>query len=188
MLLLAFLKYSFGLFLEGKTMPRKATKAKSRKAKTTTRRAVKKAPARKVAAKKRTAARKVVAKKKTTARKVTAKKVNAVKAKSLKTVTKKPMTKSEIMATIADLTGHSKKEVGSVIQALHDIIAAHTKKGAVGNFTLPGLLKINVVQKPAKKARKGINPFTGEEMMFKAKPAHKVVKVKPLKTLKEIVQ
>ncbi len=55
----------------------------------------------------------------------------------------------------------------------------------MGEFTLPGILKITTVAKPAKKARKGINPFTGEEQMFKAKPASIGVKVRPLKKLKE---
>ena len=54
-------------------------------------------------------------------------------------------------------------------------------------FTVPGLLKLRVVKKPARKARKGTNPFTGEEMMFKAKPATKVVKVSALKGLKDMV-
>ena len=54
-------------------------------------------------------------------------------------------------------------------------------------FNVPGLMKIKVVRKPATKARKGINPFTGEETMFKAKPARNVVKVTPLKALKDMV-
>ena len=59
------------------------------------------------------------------------------------------------------------------------------KKRGVGEFTIPGILKITTVKKPARKARKGINPFTGEETMFKAKPASIAVKVRPLKKLKE---
>ena len=61
-------------------------------------------------------------------------------------------------------------------------------EGAAGIFTLPGLLKIKVINKPATKARKGINPFTGEPAVFKAKPARRVVKVLPLKALKEMVK
>jgi nucleoid DNA-binding protein len=60
-------------------------------------------------------------------------------------------------------------------------------RGAPGTFTIPGLLKLRVVKKPAKKARKGINPFTGEEMMFKAKPASRAVKALALKGLKDMV-
>ena len=56
-----------------------------------------------------------------------------------------------------------------------------------GLFTMPGLLKMKVVKKPATKAREGINPFTGEKMMFKAKPASKKVRVMPLKSLKAMV-
>lgn len=96
-------------------------------------------------------------------------------------------TKSEIMSNIANLTQLAQKQVSSVILALHEIIGAHVKKGAPGVFVLPGLLKIQVINKPATKARKGINPFTGEETMFKAKPARKVVKIKALKRLKEMV-
>jgi nucleoid DNA-binding protein len=65
------------------------------------------------------------------------------------------------------------------------LIERSIKKRSVGEFTLPGMLKITTVSKPAKKARKGINPFTGEETMFKAKPASIAVKVRPLKKLKE---
>ena len=64
---------------------------------------------------------------------------------------------------------------------------ASLKKGAVGQFKLPGLTKIEVKRKPATKARKGINPFTVEETMFKARPARKVVKIKPSKKVKDIV-
>ena len=60
------------------------------------------------------------------------------------------------------------------------------KKSSAGEFTVPGLMKLIVKSKPAKKARKGINPFTGEEMTFKAKPAQRVVKVRTLKKLKEM--
>ena len=68
-----------------------------------------------------------------------------------------------------------------------DVIEAHIKKNAVGVFVLPGLMKISTVRKPATKARKGINPFTKEEVMFKAKPASTAVRVRPLKKLKDMV-
>ena len=67
------------------------------------------------------------------------------------------------------------------------LIERHVKKRAPGQFTLPGLMKIEVKRKPATKARKGINPFTGEPTIFKAKPARNVVKVRPLKKLKDMV-
>ena len=100
---------------------------------------------------------------------------------------KKPPTKSEILNHIAAETDLSRKEVAAVFQSLEGMIAKELKPRGSGFFNLPGLLKIKVIKKPARKARKGINPFTGEEMMFKAKPASKGVKVLPLKGLKSMV-
>ena len=88
----------------------------------------------------------------------------------------KTFTKSEILSTISMQTGLAQKQVGTVMEALHHVIERHIKKGGPGVFVLPGLLKMQVVHKPATKARKGINPFTGEETMFKAKPARNLVK------------
>ncbi len=99
----------------------------------------------------------------------------------------KAFTKSEILANIATATNLAQKQVGAVIAALNQIIQVHVKKGGPGVFIMPGLLKVQIVSKSAVKARKGLNPFTGEEMVFKAKPARKVVKVKALKRLKEMV-
>lgn len=100
----------------------------------------------------------------------------------------KPATKSEILSSIAASTQLSRKQVGSVIEALSGQIAAAVGKKGPGVFALPGLLKIMVVHKPATKARKGINPFTKMEQMFKAKPARNVVKVRPLKALKDMAK
>ena len=94
-------------------------------------------------------------------------------------------TKSDILAAISKDTGLSKKQVGSVFDSLGTVIK-RSLKGS-GLFTLPGLAKMKVVKKPATKAREGINPFTKEEVMFKAKPARNVVKVRPLRQLKEMV-
>ncbi|HEX7763337.1 MAG TPA: HU family DNA-binding protein, partial [Cellvibrio sp.] len=77
-------------------------------------------------------------------------------------------------------------QVQAVLDELTNIIEGHVKKKGVGEFVLPGLLKITTVKKPATKARKGINPFTKEEVTFKAKPASISVKVRPLKKLKEM--
>ena len=100
----------------------------------------------------------------------------------------KAMTKSEVFRNIADDTGLSRKEVAAVFDSLSGLIKKNLSgRGGPGLFTVPGLMKIKVVKKPAKKARKGINPFTGEEMMFKAKPASKGVKVLALKGLKDMV-
>jgi nucleoid DNA-binding protein len=94
--------------------------------------------------------------------------------------------KTQMLQQIADSTELSKKQVQAVLDELTNIIEGHIKKKGVGEFVFPGLLKITTVKKPATKARKGINPFTGEEVMFKAKPASTSVKVRPLKKLKEM--
>ncbi len=96
-------------------------------------------------------------------------------------------TKTQILDEIAASTELSRKQVAAVIDSLTEVIEAHVKKNAVGEFVLPGLLKISTVRKPAVKAHKGINPFTKEEVMFKAKPASTAVKVRPLKKLKDMV-
>ena len=95
------------------------------------------------------------------------------------------MTKSQIVASLADSTGLTKKQVTSVMDEMNTLMERSIKKRSVGEFTVPGIFKITTVKKPARKARKGINPFTGEETMFKAKPASIAVKVRPLKKLKE---
>lgn len=94
--------------------------------------------------------------------------------------------KTQMLTQIADTTELSRKQVQAVLDELTNIIEGHVKKKGAGEFVLPGLLKITTVKKPATKARKGINPFTGEEVMFKAKPASTSVKVRPLKKLKEM--
>ena len=103
------------------------------------------------------------------------------------TAIKKPMTKSAIINEIAQNTELTKKQISSVFDELAILIERHIKKRAPGKFTLPGLMKIEVKRKPATKARKGINPFTREETVFKAKPARNVVKIRPLKKVKEMV-
>ena len=99
----------------------------------------------------------------------------------------KARTKSEVTGAIADETGLTKKEVATVFEALSGIIKKDIGRRGPGQFTVPGLMKIRVKRKPATKARRGVNPFTGEEMMFKAKPARNVVKVTALKALKDMV-
>jgi len=108
-------------------------------------------------------------------------------AKTKTAATKKPMTKTEITNAIAEATGLSKKDVGNVFAELAAVIGKNVGKRGPGVFSIPGLMKIKVVRKPATKARKGINPFTKEETMFKAKPARNVVKILPLKGLKDMV-
>jgi nucleoid DNA-binding protein len=123
------------------------------------------------------------------AKKKTTKKAPQKKATPTRKITavKKPMTKSEIIGEIALNTELNKKQVSSVFDELAILIERHIKKRAPGQMSLPGLLKIEVKRKPATKARKGINPFTGEETFFKAKPARKVVKIRPLKKVKDMV-
>jgi nucleoid DNA-binding protein len=104
------------------------------------------------------------------------------------TAVKKPMTKTAIVEEIAGNTGLSKKQVSSVFNEFGVVIERHIKRRSPGQFKLPGLMKIEVKKKAATKARKGINPFTGEETVFKAKPAQRVVKIRPLKALKEMAE
>jgi nucleoid DNA-binding protein len=96
--------------------------------------------------------------------------------------------KGQILNEISEKTGLSKKEVGGVLDQLTNLIERQLKKKSVGEFTLPGLLKITTIHKKAQEARQGINPFTKEPTMFKAKPARTVVKVRPLKKLKAMVE
>ena len=100
----------------------------------------------------------------------------------------KPLSKSETLASIAGTTELSRKQVASVFEALSDLIKKNVGKKGPGMFVVPGLMKIVVIQKPATKARKGINPFTKQEQMFKAKPARKVIKVRPMKALKDMAK
>ena len=99
----------------------------------------------------------------------------------------KPMSKTEVVSGIAEETGLTKKQVSSVFEAMAGQIKKSLGNRGPGAYTVPGLMKLTVVRKPATKARKGINPFTGEETMFKAKPARNVIKIRPLKNLKDMV-
>ena len=107
------------------------------------------------------------------------------KAPKKKAAAKRPTTKTESIAYLAEKTGLAKKDVNNVFANLNALIKRDLK--AHGVYTVPGLMKIKVVKKPATKARKGINPFTGEPAVFKAKPARKVCKVQALKGLKDLV-
>jgi nucleoid DNA-binding protein len=102
------------------------------------------------------------------------------------TAVKDPYSKAQVLSAIAADTGLSKKDVGAVFDSLADLIARHLKSRGPGVFTLPGLAKITVIKKAATKARKGVNPFTGEPTVFKAKPARRVVKLRALKSLKDL--
>lgn len=131
------------------------------------------------------AKKKAPAKKKTATKKAPAK--AAAPVKKIKAISQR-YTKTQMLTQIAENTELSRKQVQSVLDELTDIIEGHVKKRAVGEFVLPGLMKIATIKKPAKKARKGINPFTGEETVFKAKPASIAIKIRPLKKLKEMAE
>jgi nucleoid DNA-binding protein len=101
---------------------------------------------------------------------------------------KKAPSKSEIITAIAENTDLSRKQVNAVFASLSEQVGYAIGKKGPGVFAVPGLVKIKVIQKPATKARKGINPFTKQETVFKAKPARKVIKVRPLKALKDMAK
>lgn len=152
--------------------------------------AAKKAPATKTAAKKAPVAK--AATKKAPVKKAPAK-AKAAPAKAAAperkvTALREKLTKTQMITEIAENTGLNRKEVNSVFEELGIMIERHIKKRAVGEFTLPGLLKIKTVKKPAQKARKNVpNPFRpGETMDVAAKPASTKVKVLPLKKLKDM--
>ena len=145
-----------------------------------------------MAVKKKAASKKKVAVKKVAVKKVIKKKVATKKTVS-KTATpksapaiKEKYSKSKIINEIAEKTSINKKEVAEVLSELDVLIERHIKKRSCGEFLLPGLLKIVTVKKPAVKKHKGRNPFTGEEMEFKAKPATTIAKIRALKKLKDM--
>lgn len=103
------------------------------------------------------------------------------------TALKEAYSKTELLNALAEGTGLPKKDVSRVLDELAVVIERHIKKRAVGTFTLPGLMKIKTVRKPATKARKMISPFTKQEITVAPKPARTSVKVQPLRALKAMV-
>lgn len=158
-----------------KAATRRTTTAKRKTAKRTTKRAT------------ATRGRKTTAKRATTARKSTASTSTVLKPMPSSPV-KEVHNKSQVMTYISEHTELSRKQVANVFEALSNLASRHLAKRGPGEFTIPGLMKCVVKRKPATKARRGINPFTGEETTFKAKPARNVVKVRPLKRLKEMAE
>jgi nucleoid DNA-binding protein len=100
---------------------------------------------------------------------------------------KKPRTKSDVYSTVAQHAGIHRRDVAAVFHALAGMIKADLSKSGPGVFNVPSMMRITLKRKPATKARMGINPFTKEQVMFKAKPARNVVRVRPLKALKDMV-
>lgn len=140
--------------------------------------AKKKAPKRKAAPKKKAAA-KTKAKSKAKAKAAApARKITAIRDK---------MTKTAILNEISEKTELSRKQVDGVLGELEILIERHIKKGGCGEFTLPGLLKIRSVKRPATKKRMGRNPATGEEIVIGPKPASIRARVTALKKLKDMV-
>ncbi|MAZ44576.1 MAG: integration host factor [Legionellales bacterium] len=178
-----------------KTAKKTTVKKKATAKKTTAKKTVaKKATAKKPAAKKKVVAKKPAAKKKAAPKakkpvakkKVAAKKPVASKKPVKLSVGDKPFTKTQFVGAISDQTGLTRKDVNAVLDVISEIIALHLRKHGPSAFSWPGIMKMKVVKKPATKARKGINPFTGEPTVFKAKPASRKVKILPLKQLKEM--
>jgi nucleoid DNA-binding protein len=113
--------------------------------------------------------------------------VQAEKMKTKKGKKKKQtagLSKRDLHRAIAERTGLSKKRVTDVFAALEDVLADQMKTDGGGEFTLPGLAKFTTSTRPAVKARRGINPFTGEETVFAARPESRTVKIRALKKLK----
>ena len=99
----------------------------------------------------------------------------------------KSMTKTEIITALAESSQLTKQQVTSLLDGLTNLIGQNLGQDGPGVFTIPGLMKLTVVHKPATEEREGINPFTKEPTVFKAKPASKKVKIQPLKALNELV-
>ena len=104
-------------------------------------------------------------------------------AKKMKPV-KTKLSKSQVLEALAEDSGMTKSEVKKVWGSLERLIEASICDQGYGQFTLPGLMKVTTVRRPAIKARRGVNPFTKEETWFKAKPASRGVRIRALKKMK----
>lgn len=101
--------------------------------------------------------------------------------------TEKPMTRTEMVSSLASSTGLTKQQVNDLFEELTKLISEQLQDGGPGVVNVAGLFKVKVVRKPAQPEREGVNPFTKEKTVFKAKPAQNVVKISPLKKLKDSV-
>lgn len=108
-------------------------------------------------------------------------------AKTATATAKKARSKSQLFSDIAEHTELTRKQVASVFEAMSAIMKKDLGKKGPELFVVPGLMKLTIRNKPATKAREGINPFTGEKQMFKAKPSSRVVKIRPMKALKAML-
>ena len=99
----------------------------------------------------------------------------------------KRLSKSQFVTTLAEKSGLNKSQVSSVLETINAMVAQQLGNRGPGEVLIPGLLKLNAVNQPATRQHEGVNPFTKQPMTYKAKPAHKVIKVRPLKALKDAV-
>ena len=102
-------------------------------------------------------------------------------------MTNKKMNKSQFVTTLAEKSGINKKQASSVLDTINAMVAQQLGKGGPGEVLIPGLLKLVIVNKPATNQHEGVNPFTKAPMTYKAKAARKVIKVRPLKALKDAI-
>jgi nucleoid DNA-binding protein len=102
-------------------------------------------------------------------------------------MTTKRMSKSQFVTTLAEKSGLNKKQAASALDTINTMVAQQLGKRGPGEVLIPGLLKLNVVNKPATRKHEGVNPFTKEPMTYQAKAARKVIKVRPLKALKDAI-
>jgi len=99
----------------------------------------------------------------------------------------KRMNKTQFVSAMAEKSGLDKKQAMSALDTINALVAQQLSKRGPGEVLIPGLVKLNVVNKPATPKHEGINPFTKEPMTYQAKAAHKVIKVRPLKALKDAI-
>ena len=158
-------------------MPKAKSKTTARATSTTRTTAARKTPATRTTATRATKATTTRASKTTTTRTTTT--------RTTAKAAKGPMSKTDLIQTLVDSVPAelTKKDVKAVIDTFAAIGQKELKK--TGLFVVPGLVRMSVTKKPATKARKGINPFTGEPAVFKAKPARKVIKARPVKAAKD---
>ena len=102
-------------------------------------------------------------------------------------MTSKRMSKSQFVSALAEKSGLNRKQATSALDTINSMVAQQLGKRGPGEVLIPGLLKLNVVDKPATKKHEGVNPFTKEPMTYQAKAAHKVIRVRPLKALKDAI-
>jgi nucleoid DNA-binding protein len=97
------------------------------------------------------------------------------------------MSKSQFVTTLAEKSGLSRKQAVSALDTINAMVAQQLGRKGPGEVLIPGMLKLSVIDKPATRKHEGINPFTKEPMTYKAKAARKVIKVRPLKALKDAI-